>query len=115
MDIPNNVDNMSSELLDCVMEYFRKDNSDLTEDDKEAIVSVLRYLYFTTTDKKLQNQISDIMLEDLKYCVDCGGKLKLYTWQEVHTEVPPPNIETFSDYFCPECDVGTINDFRCEE
>ena len=106
---------MSSELLDCVMEYFKQDNGDYTEDDREAIASILHYLYHNTTNSNLQNQIRNIMSEDLKYCVDCGSKLKLYTWQEVHTEVPPPNIETFSDYFCPECDIGTINDFRYEE
>lgn len=97
-----NVEDMSSELLECVMEYYR--NEIKNEQTKELVVAILRYLYDKTDDKELHTQISDI-IHDMDYCLDCGSKLQAYTYKEYHTEVPPPNIEYMTEMFCPRCEM----------
>lgn len=96
-----NVEDMSSELLECVMEYYRNEIED--EETKELVVAILRYLYNNTNDEKLKKQIVGIV-DEFEYCLHCGNKLIYYDYEEVHYEVPPPNIEYLSEILCPCCD-----------
>ena len=97
-----NVDDLGSELIDCVMECYRDDID--KEETKELVSSILRYLYSITKDSKIKSQIADIVENQLEYCITCGNKLAYYEWEEVHTEVPPPNVEYMSTIYCPCCD-----------
>ena len=102
----SNVENMSSELLECIMEYYRNEIDN--EETKELVATILRYLYDNTTDNNLKRQISEIV-SDLGYCLECGNKLQDYTYEEVHSEVPPPNIEYITETLCPCCDMSYID------
>lgn len=96
-----NVDNMDYELIDCVMECYRDEIKN--EETKELVSSILRYLYSITEDEKIHKQIVEIVEEQLGYCVTCGNKLCYHEWEEIHTEVPPPNVEHMCEKYCPCC------------
>ena len=98
-----NIENMSSELLECVMEYYRDEIDN--EETKELVVAILRYLYSKTTDKKLRVQIDDIICS-MGYCLTCGNKLRDYTYEEYHNETSPPSVEYLTETICPNCDLN---------
>lgn len=51
-----NGENFSREIIDLICEDWY--------DDKQLIMDALRYLYYTSTDNKMKNQIIDIFNEE---------------------------------------------------
>ena len=100
-----NVDNMDSELIDCVIECYRDEIEKNNEDAKELVSSILRYLYSITDDKNIQEQIKNIVQGQLGYCIICGNKYATITYEEIHDETSPSSIEYLSDIVCPCCDL----------
>lgn len=89
------MENFSTEIIDLVCDTYAK--------DKQLVIDILFYLYHTTSDDKMKQQIVDIFNTE-GYCIDCGSKLTTYTWDEIHTELEYNNREPmFADY-CPICD-----------
>ena len=99
------------------MEGFSREIIDLIcddwNDDEQLVIDALVYLYNTTTDNKMIEQI-EMVCEDYGYCPDCGNKLSTYEWYETHTELEYNNQEWFSCQLCPCCDRGEIEDYMKE-
>lgn len=91
----NNVLNFSREIIDLICDDFK--------DDERLVIDVLRYLYYTSTDDKMKEQIV-MILNDYQYCLECGNKLETYTYEEPHTELNPIAYEIMTDVYCPVCD-----------
>lgn len=88
-------ENFSREIIDLICDSW--------SDDEELVFEALRYLYNTSTDNKLMNQIVDIF-NDYGRCLTCDSKLKTYTYEEPHTELNPVDYEIMTDVYCPICD-----------
>lgn len=88
------------ELLESVAEYCK-------DEDIENHKEILLYIYNTTTDKKLKNDIIDWFKEN-HYCIDCGEKLLQYEYYETHYELEDNYKEYFDVYLCPNCDYAEI-------
>lgn len=88
------------ELLESVAEYCK-------EEDIENHKEILLYIYNTTTDEKLKNNIID-WFEENHYCIDCGEKLLQYEYYETHYELEDNCKEYFDVYLCPNCDYAEI-------
>jgi uncharacterized protein with PIN domain len=88
------------ELLESVAEYCK-------EEDIENHKEILLYIYNTTTDEKLKNDIID-WFEENHYCIDCGEKLLQYEYYETHYELEDNYKEYFDAYLCPNCDYAEI-------
>jgi hypothetical protein len=99
------------------MEGFSREIIDLICDDwnndEQLVIDALVYLYNTTTDDKMIEQI-EMVCKDYGYCPDCGNKLSTYEWWETHTELGYNNQEWFSCQMCPCCDRGDIKDYMEE-
>ena len=99
------------------MEGFSREIIDLIcddwNDDEQLVIDALVYLYNTTTDNKMIEQI-EMVCEDCGYCPDCGNKLSTYEWYETHTELEYNNQEWFSCQLCPCCDRSDIEDYMKE-
>lgn len=97
------LENMSTEILDTLCEAYK--------DDKELVVSCLMFLYYSTTDEKLQSNIVQI-LSDMNYCIECGSKMINYSWEETHDELDGCPKEEFSVSLCPNCDYLEIKNLN---
>ena len=86
-----NIDNYATEVLDTICEQFK--------DDKQLVIEILRYLYYTSKDERIRSQIVSI-LTDMNYCISCGSEMVYYEWKEPR----PLGEETMSAYICPSCD-----------
>lgn len=100
---PPNIENMSDEVLDAILDVYK--------DDKELVISCLMFLYYTTTNEKLQSNIVEI-LSDMNYCIECGSKMINYEWEEAHDELEGSYKEEFSASFCPNCDHSEIKNLN---
>lgn len=89
------MENFSTEIIDLVCDTYAK--------DKQLVIDILFYLYHTTSDDKMKQQIVDIFNTE-GYCIDCGSKLTTYTWNEIHIELEYNNREPMFAYYCPICD-----------
>jgi hypothetical protein len=99
------------------MEGFSREIIDLIcddwNDDEQLVIDALVYLYNTTNDNKMIEQI-EMVCKDYGYCPDCSNKLSTYEWCETHTELEYNNQEWFSCQMCPCCDRGEIEDYMKE-
>lgn len=98
-------ENFSREIIDLITEDFF--------DDEQLVIDVLFYLYHTTEDNKMKQQIVDVF-NDYGYCIGCKNKLSTYEWYETHTELEYNNQEWFSIQLCPYCDRGEIENYMEE-
>lgn len=98
-------ENFSREIIDLICDEWR--------DDEQLVIDALVYLYNTTTDDKIIEQI-EMVCKDYGYCPDCGNKLSIYEWCETHTELEYNNQEWFSCQMCPYCDRAEIEDYMEE-
>lgn len=94
-------ENFSREIIDLICDDWR--------DDEQLVIDALVYLYNTTNDIKMIEQI-EMVCKDYGYCPDCGNKLSTYEWYETHTELEYNNQEWFSTQLCPYCDRAEIED-----
>lgn len=95
-------ENCSWEVLEAVTDLL-----DNTEESKELVASICRYLYDTNTDDKMKDGCVEI-LNDINYCLSCGSKMIYYEWNETR----PIGVETMSGYFCPICDMEEMERLR---
>ena len=99
------------------MEGFSREIIDLIcddwNDDEQLVIDALVYLYNTTTDNKMIEQI-EMACKDYGCCPDCGNKLSTYEWYEIHTELEYDNKEWFNCQLCPCCDRSDIEDYMKE-
>lgn len=91
------MENMSSEVVWTISDHYVDDG----EEGKELVKDILFFLYHTTTDRTLKMKIED-WFEKEEYCVDCGCKLKMFEYDEWHSEVSC--YEQISEMRCPNCD-----------
>ena len=98
-------ENFSREIIDLICDDWN--------DDEQLVIEALTYLYNTTTDDKMSEQI-EMVCKDYGYCPDCGNELSTYEWCETHTELEYNNQEWFSRQLCPCCDSGEIEDYMEE-
>lgn len=91
-NICSKYDNMSCEIYEAIISYYK---------DEEYIKDILFYLYNTTVDIKLKNKISD-WFEEHEWCLDCGNKLQVKSWNEWHSEIGA--YEPMSELYCSNCD-----------
>lgn len=90
-----NIENFSREIIDTLCDDYKN--------DEQLVMDMLRYLYYTNTDDKMKEQIV-MIFNDYEYCIECGSKLKIYTYEEPHTELKPTAYETITEVYCPICD-----------
>lgn len=69
------MENFSKEILVAIREYYIEDVKDI--ESLKLVRDCFRYLYRTTEDKKMQEEILDYAWEN-KFCLDCGETLKYY-------------------------------------
>lgn len=62
------------------------------------IADMLFYLYHTTTDDKMKENILPFFNEN-NICIQCGSKMVYYEWDEAR----PIGSETMSTYDCAKC------------
>jgi len=98
-------ENFSREIIDLITKDFF--------DNEQLVIDVLFYLYHTTEDNKMKQQIVDVF-NDYGYCIGCKNKLSTYEWYETHTELEYNNQEWFSIQLCPYCDRAEIEDYMEE-
>ena len=98
-------ENFSREIIDLICDDWN--------DDEQLVIEALTYLYNTTTDDKMIEQI-EMVCKDYGYCPDCGNELSTYEWCEIHTELEYNNQEWFSCQLWPCCDSGEIEDYMRE-
>lgn len=93
------MEDFSTEIMDCITETYK--------DDNELIVGMLMYLYkgcnFDERMKPLRHKIIN-WFEDNDYCLECGSKFDVITYEEHHTELFGNPIEYVKELVCPICD-----------
>ena len=90
-----NFDNYSREVIDLICDSFH--------DDERLVMDVLFYLFHTSNDDILREQIIDVF-NDSGYCISCGAKLETRTIKEIHDELDERAVEYFTEIYCPNCD-----------
>lgn len=93
------MESFSRETIDSICDTY--------SDDKDLIIQILFYLYHTSTDDKMKSNIVDIF-NDMQYCIQCGEKMSIFAWNELHNEVEGYNIEKFAQVMCEICDSSDI-------
>lgn len=88
-------ENFSREIIDTLCDDYK--------DDEQLVMDMLRYLYYTSTDDKMKEQIV-MIFNDFNYCLECGSKMQLYEYDEIHDELTYNNVEHIKYYECPICD-----------
>lgn len=89
------MENYSREIIDTLCDVYN--------DNEELVMDMLYYLYKTSNDEKMKNQIEDIF-EDYHYCIECGNKMEENHYAEVHTELDERPVEYFTEWNCPFCE-----------
>lgn len=93
------MEDFSTEIIECITEDYK--------DDEDLIVGMLMYLYkgcnFDKRMKPLRMKILD-WFEENNYCIQCGSKFEVITYEEVHTELDGNPIEYINELVCPVCD-----------
>jgi hypothetical protein len=100
------MENFSREIIDLICDDW--------ENDEQLVIDALVYLYNTTTDDKMIEQIEMVCKDYYGCCPDCCNKLSTYEWCETHTELEYNNQEWFSCQMCSCCDRGEIEDYMKE-
>ena len=102
---PPNIENMSTEALDAILDTYK--------DDKELISTILFFLYHTSDDDRLRQNIATLM-EDMDKCISCNSDVMTYEFQEVHNELDNNDIETFVAKLCSHCDRAEIEQLHAK-
>lgn len=102
---PPNIENMSNELLDAILDTYK--------DDKELIATILFFLYHTSDDNRLRQNIATLM-EDMDKCISCNSDVLTYKFQEVHSELDNNDVETFVTKLCSHCDRDEIEQLHAK-
>lgn len=91
-----NVVNMSEEIVEAIKEYYKN--------DEETAVDCL--LYLAETKVLPLGYVIYRTLNRMGRCIECGNKLKSYTYTQYHDELDePPMRELITETYCPQCDV----------
>lgn len=91
----NDFENYSREVIDLICDSFH--------DDERLVMDILFYLFHTSNDDVLREQIIDVF-NDSEYCISCGAKLEARTIREVHDELDERAVEFLYEKYCPNCD-----------
>ena len=100
-----NIENMSAEVLDAILDVYK--------DDKELIATILFFLYHTSDDNRLRQNIETLM-EDMDKCISCNSDVLAYEFQEVHSELDNNDVETFVTKLCSHCDRDEIKQLHAK-
>ena len=82
------MEDFSVEVVETITDYYSKDG----EEGKELTKDILFYLYHNTNNDKLRQAILHWFNKE-QYCIECGAKLQLYEYCEIHTELEYNNRE----------------------
>lgn len=89
---------MYSEVVEAIVDYYNH--------DQQTAVDCLLYLA-SLKDMRLAYAATR-ELEAMERCPECGSKLESYTHLVYHLEVDePPQYETVTEIYCPQCDIRT--------
>ena len=102
---PPNIEDMSAEALDAILDAYK--------DDKELLSTILFFLYHTSDDDRLRQNIATLM-KDMDKCISCNSDLMTYEFQEVHYELDNNDIETFAVKLCSHCDRDEIEQLHAK-
>lgn len=89
---------MHNEVVEAVVEQYKGVNEDIAAD----------CLVYLSSLKVLPLAVAAMQeLENMDRCAVCGCKLERYTHQVYHPELDePPQYETVTETYCPQCDIG---------
>lgn len=100
-----NIENMSTEALDAILDVYK--------DDKELISMILFFLYHTSDDDRLRQNIATLM-GNMDKCISCNSDVMTYEFQEVHSELDNNDVETFVTKLCSHCDRDEIKQLHAK-
>ena len=96
---------MYSEVLDAIHAYFLV--------DEEIEVDCLRYLASLQYNSTLACQLgaeADYKINQMGRCEKCGEKFQIAHYKEPHPEIGPGCYEDMTEPYCPNCDIGKMNE-----
>lgn len=81
------MENFSKEIVQTITEDYA--------DDTRLVISMLSYLYQTTSDEQMKLAILDVFNNE-NICIECGDKMTPYEWTD-------DNGDTHTTYDCLRC------------
>lgn len=93
------MENMNSEIIDAVIEYF----DDKKEDSKDLIRNCLIWMKENSKNITMADRINKWFYEN-DYCKYCGSEMNEIHIEEIHTEILGNPVEKLIEVYCPKCD-----------
>ena len=87
---------MYSAIFDSLHDYFAN--------NEDILADCLLYLNnLNDEDLKIIQNESIKYLKKLNRCVNCGSKLVIYTYRQLHSELDGQQYEIMNELMCPNC------------